>query len=163
MRQRQALSHVKMLICWLRTKCTVDDSRLADWTVAPRPCTHILDRVPKGHARGGTLVLRNEDLDPYRSRREYVAAMIEDLRWLGVEWQEGPDVGGPYAPYSQSERRAFYLDAWRKLWEANVIYPCVCSRKELSHTTQAPHENDDEPLYPGTCRAVPARRTRLLE
>jgi glutamyl-tRNA synthetase len=103
-------------------------------------------------ARGGTLVLRNEDLDPYRSRREYVAAMIEDLRWLGIEWQEGPDVGGPHAPYSQSERRAFYLNAWKKLCELNVIYPCVCSRKELLHTAQAPHENDDEPLYPGTCR-----------
>jgi glutamyl-tRNA synthetase len=76
--------------------------------------------------RGGTLVLRNEDLDPYRSRSEYLAAMIEDLRWLGIEWQEGPDVGGPYAPYSQSERRTFYLDAWKKLRALGAIYPCLC-------------------------------------
>lgn len=102
--------------------------------------------------RGGTLVLRNEDLDPYRSRSEYLAAMIEDLRWLGVEWQEGPDVGGPYAPYSQSDRRAFYGYAWKKLRELGAIYPCVCSRKDLLHTAQAPHESDDEQLYPGTCR-----------
>jgi glutamyl/glutaminyl-tRNA synthetase len=102
--------------------------------------------------RGGTLVLRNEDLDPYRSQSEYLAAMIEDLHWLGIEWQEGPDVGGPYAPYSQSERRSFYLDAWKKLREMGAIYPCVCSRKDLLHTAQAPHESDDEPLYPGTCR-----------
>ena len=98
-------------------------------------------------------MLRNEDLDPYRSRSEYLAAMIKDIHWLGVEWQEGPDVGGPYAPYSQSERRAFYVDAWRKLCELGVIYPCVCSLKELLHTAQAPHENDDEQFYPGTCRA----------
>ena len=103
--------------------------------------------------RGGTLVLRNEDLDPYRSRGEYLTAMIEDLRWLGIEWQEGPDVNGPYAPYSQSERRGFYLDAWKKLCELKVIYPCACSRKDLSHAPQAPHGDDDEPLYPGTCRA----------
>ena len=103
--------------------------------------------------RGGTLALRYEDLDPYRSRSEYLAAMIEDLCWLGVEWQEGPDVGGPYAPYSQSERYAFYVDAWRKLRQLGAIYPCVCSRKDLLHTAQAPHESDDEQFYPGTCRA----------
>ena len=102
--------------------------------------------------RGGMLVLRNEDLDPYRSRSEYRAAMIEDLRWLGIKWQEGPDVGGPYAPYSQSERRAYYLDAWKKLRERGAIYPCVCSRKDLLQSAQAPHESDDEPLYSGTCR-----------
>jgi glutamyl-tRNA synthetase len=97
-------------------------------------------------------VLRNEDLDPYRSRSEYREAMFEDLRWLGIEWQEGPDVGGPYAPYSQSERRTFYREAWKKLRESGAIYPCVCSRRDLLHSAQAPHDGDDEPLYPGTCR-----------
>lgn len=100
----------------------------------------------------GTLVLRNEDLDPYRSRTEFVKAMIEDLHWLGLEWQEGPDVGGPYAPYSQSERRKWYLEAWKRLREQGNIYPCICSRKDLIQATQAPHESDDEPVYPGTCR-----------
>lgn len=79
--------------------------------------------------------------------------MFEDLRWLGIRWQEGPDVGGPYGPYTQSERREFYLKAWRKLREIGSIYPCVCSRKDLAQAAGAPHDVDDEPIYPGTCRS----------
>ncbi len=101
-------------------------------------------------AAGGTLVLRNEDLDPERSRPEFVRAMLEDLRWLGIRWQEGPDAGGPFAPYTQSERRGFYLQAWRKLLHEGWLYPCRCSRKDLAQAAQAPHE--DEGIYPGTCR-----------
>src|SRR5581483_5416693 len=89
---------------------------------------------------GGTLVFRDEDLDPQRSKPEFARAMIEDLRWLGIRWQEGPDVGGPCAPYVQSERRAFYLDAWRKLRKHGFIYPCTCSRKDLAESAGAPHE-----------------------
>jgi glutamyl/glutaminyl-tRNA synthetase len=100
----------------------------------------------------GTLILRSEDLDPQRSKAEFVRAMIEDLRWLGIEWSEGPDRTGPYAPYSQSERREHYLEAWRGLLAAKVIYPCFCSRKDLAHAASAPNDLDDEPLYPGTCR-----------
>jgi glutamyl/glutaminyl-tRNA synthetase len=98
------------------------------------------------------LVFRNEDLDVHRCRPEFVSAMYEDLRWLGLEWQEGPDVGGPLAPYSQSERREFYLAAWRKLRDAGAIYPCTCSRKDLEQAISAPHEDADEIPYPGTCR-----------
>jgi glutamyl-tRNA synthetase len=100
---------------------------------------------------GGVLVYRNEDLDPQRSRVEYVRSAMDDLRWLGIEWQEGPDVGGPFAPYSQSERRDHYLAVWRQLRDSGDIYPCTCSRKELADMAQAPHA-DDEPLYPGKCR-----------
>lgn len=84
--------------------------------------------------------------------------MIEDLQWLGIHWSEGPDCGGPYAPYSQSERRAFYLEAWRRLRDGGFIYPCTCSRKDLAQAASAPHENendndnDDEPVYSGRCR-----------
>lgn len=103
----------------------------------------------------GTLVLRNEDLDQQRSRPEFYRAMIEDLRWLGVEWQEGPDIGGPDGPYSQSERREHYLAAWRALVDGGFVYPCTCSRKELAMAASAPHENgEEEPKYPGTCRPV---------
>jgi glutamyl/glutaminyl-tRNA synthetase len=102
--------------------------------------------------RQGTLILRNEDLDPQRSRPEFASAMIEDLQWLGIPWNEGPDCGGPYAPYSQSERRAFYLDAWRRLRDGGFIYPCTCSRKDLAQAASAPNEADDEPIYPGRCR-----------
>ncbi len=80
--------------------------------------------------------------------------MIEDLRWLGIRWSEGPDCGGPYGAYSQSERRAHYLEAWRRLREGGFLYPCTCSRKDLAQAASAPHDadNDDEPVYPGTCR-----------
>lgn len=101
--------------------------------------------------RNGTVVLRDEDLDPQRSKPAFAEAMLEDLRWLGIRWQEGPDMGGPFAPYRQSQRRAFYLDAWRKLRDSGAIYPCTCSRKELALTASAPNE-DDEPLYNGRCR-----------
>ena len=106
-------------------------------------------RVAENH---GTLILRNEDLDPQRSRPEFVDAMIEDLQWLGVRWTEGPDCGGPLAPYSQSERRALYLEAWRKLRDLGAIYPCTCSRKDLASAASAPNDTDDEPMYPGHCR-----------
>ncbi len=101
-------------------------------------------------AAGGTLVLRDEDLDPARSRPHFRDAMVEDLRWLGLRWQEGPDVGGPHGPYRQSERYGFYRDAWQRLLHEGWIYPCRCSRKDLAQAMQAPH--DDEGIYPGTCR-----------
>jgi glutamyl/glutaminyl-tRNA synthetase len=103
----------------------------------------------------GTLILRNEDLDPQRSRAEFARAMMEDLRWLGIGWTEGPDCGGPYGSYSQSERRAHYLEAWRRLREGGSLYPCICSRKDLAQAASAPNDadDDDEPVYPGTCRA----------
>jgi glutamyl-tRNA synthetase len=112
--------------------------------------------------------MRMEDLDPDRSRPLYVQAALDDLRWLGIGWQEGPEIGGPYAPYAQSQRREFYLAAWRKLFGGGYVYPCRCSRKDLEGALSAPHENnssagssdpeplpeplDDEPIYPGTCR-----------
>ncbi len=87
--------------------------------------------------------------------------MFEDLRWLGIAWQEGPDVGGPYGPYEQSRRRAVYLETWQRLVRGGFLYPCTCSRKDLNRLAQAPHEaggelrleGDEGPMYPGTCRA----------
>ncbi len=103
----------------------------------------------------GTLILRMEDLDPDRSRTTYAEAAIEDMRWLGLSWQEGPDLGGPCAPYAQSQRHPIYRAAWQKLLDNGLIYPCHCSRKDLAAALSAPHEGadlDDEPIYPGTCR-----------
>ncbi len=100
----------------------------------------------------GQLILRNEDLDPQRCRPEFVDAMIEDLRWLGIEWTEGPDFGGPFAPYTQSERGVLYLAAWEKLRDLGTIYPCTCSRNDVMQAAGAPNAGDDEPIYPGTCR-----------
>ena len=112
----------------------------------------------RARAAGGVLVLRDEDLDTSRARAEFAAAMLEDLRWLGIEWQEGPDVGGPFGPYRQSERRGLYLEAWTRLVAGGHVYPCVCSRRDIARAASAPHEGqapqaqDDEPHYPGTCR-----------
>ena len=107
--------------------------------------------VAAERAQSGTLILRNEDLDPDRCRAEFVSAMFEDLHWLGIQWTEGPGCGGPFTPYSQSERRLFYLQAWRRLRDAGFIYPCTCSRKDLALAASAPND-DDEPIYPGKCR-----------
>jgi glutamyl-tRNA synthetase len=102
---------------------------------------------------GGELILRDEDLDSTRFKMEFVGAMLEDLRWFGFEWTEGPDVGGKFAPYNQSERMNFYRAALEKLRAGSFIYPCTCSRKDILAATRAPHANDDdEPIYPGTCR-----------
>jgi glutamyl-tRNA synthetase len=107
----------------------------------------------RARAHGGELILRNDDLDSTRFKMEFVDAMLEDLRWFGFEWSEGPDISGPFAPYNQSERMDFYRAALEKLRAGNFIYPCTCSRKDIQAATRAPHANDDdEPIYPGTCR-----------
>lgn len=106
---------------------------------------------------GGRLILREEDLDRDRCRPEFAAAAIEDLRWFGVDWEEGPDTGGPVGPYRQSERLAAYDITWRRLLELGAIYPCTCSRKDVAGAVAAPHAADDEPVYPGRCRHRPAQ------
>jgi glutamyl/glutaminyl-tRNA synthetase len=99
------------------------------------------------------LVLRNEDLDAVRFKLEFVEAMIGDLKWFGFEWQEGPDCGGSFGPYSQSERRDIYVAALVKLCALGFIYPCTCSRKDIRMAASAPNAgDDDEPIYPGNCR-----------
>ncbi len=101
----------------------------------------------RARAAGGTLVLRNDDLDSTRYRMDFVEAMIADLRWLGLDWAEGPDVGGPYAPYNQSERRPHYRAALESLHRDGLIYPCTRSRRDVLEAAGAPH-GDDEPVYP---------------
>jgi glutamyl/glutaminyl-tRNA synthetase len=129
--------------------------------IAPSPTGYL----HLGHARtfwtaqqrarmhGGTLILRNEDLDSDRCKATYYDALIEDLRWFGFEWNEGPDCGGPHAPYHQSQRQSFYLELFEKLKTGGFLYPCACSRKDIQHALSAPHAGDEEPVYPGTCRA----------
>lgn len=108
----------------------------------------------RARAHGGTLVLRNDDIDARRFKLEFVAAMIEDLRWFGFEWSEGPDGGGPLGPYNQSERSQFYRTSLDQLRTGGFIYPCTCSRKDIATAARAPHAaDDDEPIYPGTCRS----------
>ena len=138
--------------------------------LAPSPTGHL----HLGHARtfwtaqvraranGSELILRNEDLDSTRFKMEFVDAMLEDLRWFGFEWSEGPDVGGKFAPYNQSERMVFYRAALEKLRAGNFIYPCTCSRKDIQQAVTAPHAEGDEPIYPGTCRTkFPSANSQL--
>lgn len=107
----------------------------------------------RAQAHRGTLVLRNEDLDATRCRPEFAAALIDDLRWFGFKWQEGPDCGGPFGPYHQSQRRDRYQAAFRKLESGALVYPCTCSRRDIQSAASAPNAGDDnEPIYPGTCR-----------
>ena len=111
-------------------------------------------------ARAGTagLVLRIEDLDRPRCREDFCQAAIDDLRWLGLDWTEGPEVGGPRAPYRQSKRTAWYLDIWRRLEEAGAIYPSPHSRRDVDEAATAPHEPragaiaDAEPIFPPSLR-----------
>ncbi|MEB3195894.1 MAG: tRNA glutamyl-Q(34) synthetase GluQRS [Candidatus Sericytochromatia bacterium] len=105
-------------------------------------------------AQQGTFILRIEDLDTPRVRPGAEAQMLEDLSWLGLDWDEGPDVGGPYAPYRQSERHDHYERALTQLDETGRLYGCSCSRADLKRLASAPHGPLDEgPVYPGICRS----------
>ncbi|WP_263410478.1 tRNA glutamyl-Q(34) synthetase GluQRS [Terriglobus tenax] len=120
-------------------------------------------RVAQKRAQDGVLVLRNEDLDRHRCKPEFTQAMLEDLRWIGLAWQEGPDVGGPFAPYTQSERLPLYETALRRLLSMGLAYACTCSRKDLMRIA-APHaEDDDEPVYDNHCRPAPGAVTEFAE
>lgn len=96
------------------------------------------------------MVLRMEDLDPERSRQAYADRLIADMTWLGLDWDEGPDIGGSYAPYNQDQRRGLYRQALVCLETAGLVYPCYCTRAELA--ASAPHTGENERAYPGTCR-----------
>lgn len=130
--------------------------------IAPTPTGYL----HLGHARtfwiamerareaGGQLVFREEDLDPQRCKPEFSLGALEDLRWFGCDWQEGPDVGGSFGPYRQSERHGRFLIAWEQLKNAGFIYPCDKSRKDVARATQAPHAEEEagEPIYPESWR-----------
>ncbi len=107
---------------------------------------------------GGTFILRIEDIDSARCRPEHTAGLLRDLGWLGLDWDEGPDIGGPAGPYLQSGRLADYDTALARLRLAGLIYPCGCSRADIEAARSAPHLDpraaDAERPYPGTCRGT---------
>ncbi len=106
----------------------------------------------RARAAGGRLVYRNEDIDPQRCRPEFADAARADLRWAGLDWDEGPDVGGPHRPYDQSARLDDYRHALSRLRAGGWLYPCACSRRDVNAAAGAPHDEGAEPVYPGTCR-----------
>ena len=119
-------------------------------------------------ASSGEVVLRIEDIDPQRSRPEYTAALIEDLTWLGLDWDYGPDKSEPadgqgLGPFEQSRRGQHYAAALARLESASLTYPCFCTRKELRSMAGAPHVDDAGAPYPGTCRNLnPSQQEALL-
>lgn len=108
-------------------------------------------------ALGGRFVMRIEDLDRARNVKGGTDALLQDLRWLGLDWDEGPDVGGPCGPYLQSEREPIYEAALTRLAAQGRVFDCYCSRAEIAAAASAPHgPADDGPRYPGTCRHLAA-------
>lgn len=105
--------------------------------------------------RAGKFILRIEDIDTPRTVAGSETQMIDDLHWLGLDWDEGPDIGGPAGPYRQSERALFYQAALDLLAEKGLTYLCTCSRKDLN-VSSAPH-GPEGPVYPGTCRGADPR------
>jgi glutamyl-tRNA synthetase len=103
---------------------------------------------------GGTMVLRMEDLDPDRCRAHFAEGLLEDLCWLGLDWDEGPDRPGDFSPYNQSERFDLYLAAFEEFVRQGLVYPCFCSRAQLrsaASVVSAPHAGEMEPVYSGRC------------
>lgn len=112
----------------------------------------------------GTYVLRIEDLDPERSQERYTLGLLQDLRWLGLDWDEGPDRGGGYGPYRQSQRWELYEDALEQLRIKGLIYPCYCTRADIRAATLAPHGTGEKsPEYSGTCRSLSSAERGLQE
>ncbi len=112
---------------------------------------------------GGQFILRIEDTDRKRFVTGAEQELINSLRWLGLEWDEGPDVGGPYGPYRQSERKEIYDSYARQLIEAGHAYYCFCSPQELDKARQEAQKRKELPLYPGTCRGIdPAEAARRV-
>ncbi|MFM7737199.1 MAG: glutamate--tRNA ligase family protein, partial [Alphaproteobacteria bacterium] len=101
---------------------------------------------------GASFVLRVEDIDAPRVVPGCEAEQLDELRWLGLDWDEGPDAGGCSGPYRQSERIALYEAALDRLRAHGLTYLCDCSRAEIARVASAPHAGDEGPRYPGTCR-----------
>lgn len=104
-------------------------------------------------ARGGRVILRMEDIDSPRVKAGAAEQAIDDLRWLGLDWDEGPDVGGPHAPYVQTARLALYRAALAELKRRELVYPCTCTRTDVAAAASAPHVGQEGPVYPGACAA----------
>ena len=94
-------------------------------------------------ANGGTFILRIDDTDPTRSTDENTQIILRAMRWLGLDWDEGPEVGGDYGPYAQTERLDLYKQAAQKLWDEGKAYPCFCTKEQLDADRKAAQERKD--------------------
>src|SRR6185437_4649929 len=103
---------------------------------------------------GGTFVLRIEDTDVERSETRYEIQLVEDMKWLGLDWDEGPDVGGPYPPYRQSDKMHVYRDYAERLIREQKAYYCFCTAEELERERQQAKAEGGQPIYSGKCRRL---------
>src|SRR5262249_9722423 len=150
-------------IAGLATRRTAMPASVPSHSIVGRLAPSPTGALHLGHARsfliawlaarvaGGRVILRVEDIDASRARPEAVRGQIHDPRWLGLDWDEGPDVGGPSAPYVQSGRFEAYQRSLDRLRETEQVYPCTCTRSDIERAASAPHEGEEGPTYPGTC------------
>jgi glutamyl-tRNA synthetase len=138
----------------------IDDPKTYRGRIAPTPSglLHV------GHARtfwiawwrsrisSGSLIYRNEDLDPQRCKANFTQAALEDMLWLGLNWEEGPDIGGVHAPYHQSQRTGIFRKAFFQLMSRGFLYPCRRSRKELREYAVSHGLSTQDPIYPVSWR-----------
>lgn len=111
---------------------------------------------------GGELVMRMEDLDEPRAKEGSAEEIVDDLRWLGLEWDEGPEIGGPLGPYTQSRRTELYRQALRRLEGKDLVFRCYCSRKDVREASSAPH-GPGGAVYPGTCRDLTPEEQKVAQ
>ncbi|CAB4611092.1 unannotated protein [freshwater metagenome] len=112
---------------------------------------------------GGTFVFRIEDTDSARDSEESYDALLDSLRWLGLTWDEGPEVGGPYGPYRQSQRLDIYADVAAKLLDGGFAYRCYCTAEELDAQRELAKKENRAPGYEGTCRDLTADQRNAFE
>ena len=105
---------------------------------------------------GGKFILRIEDTDSERSEARFRDQLMADMRWLGLDWDEGPDIGGPAGPYSQAERGDFYRDIYAQLTARDLAYPCYCTAEDLELSRKLQRMSGRPPRYAGTCRGLTA-------
>lgn len=113
-------------------------------------------------SRQGRIILRIEDIDSPRVKQGAAQQAIDDLRWLGVDWDEGPDIEGPSAPCVQTQRLPRYSAALEDLIAAERVYPCTCTRTDIAAAASAPHAGQEGPKYPGTCSGRRASENRSI-
>ena len=104
--------------------------------------------------KGGAMVLRIEDTDVQRSEERFEGQLLEDLKWMGLDWHEGPDLGGPYAPYRQSDRLDLYREQAERLLREGKAYLCFCSQEDLERERAHAMAHQQPPNYSGKCRAL---------
>lgn len=112
---------------------------------------------------GGTFILRIEDTDIARSDARYTGEIMEDLRWLGIDWDEGPDIGGPYGPYIQSERLELYRKLSEELRRRGKAYPCYCTPEDLAARRKAARARGKAPRYDNRCRTLSEKERESFE